>query len=134
MQHSDNAPYTFGLSPLTCSTAVFGHETHCSCTKLHVTAVCYRDSRNDSNCRFCPINGIQQKAIACPAAIKNRTSRVSSTNGSTAVASVCVCVCMCVRACVRAERQYWCDWFRFYIYHAVYKKIRVLCFRVKEIR
>jgi len=89
------------LSHLTCSATVFGHETNCSRTKLHVTAVCYRDSRTDSNYHSCPTRGIQHKTTAGPTAIANRTSSGSWTNGSTAVAN-CVCVRACVRACVCA--------------------------------
>jgi hypothetical protein len=58
VQHSDNAPYTFVLSHLPRIAAVFGHKTNCSLTKLHVTAVCYRDSRTDSIHRFYPIREI----------------------------------------------------------------------------
>ena len=79
VQHSDNAPYTHSLSHLPCSTAVFGHQTNCSCTRLHVTAVSCTDSRTDSIHRFCPICGIQQKATEVPKVITNRTSGGSST-------------------------------------------------------
>ena len=101
VQHSDNTPYTCGLSHLTCSAAVFGHETNCSRTKLYVTADCYRDSRTDSIHHFSPVCGIQQKATAGPTAIAIRTSSCTSTNGSTDVAK-CVCVCVCVCVCARA--------------------------------
>jgi len=40
-------PYTFALSHLPHSAAVHGHETNSSCTKLHVTAICYRGSTTD---------------------------------------------------------------------------------------
>jgi hypothetical protein len=104
VQHSDNAPYAYGLSHLPCSATVFGNETNCSLTKVHVTPVSYRDSRTDSF-RLSPIREIQQKATAVQTAITNRTSRGSLTNGSTAVASVCVCVCVRVRACVHAQKR-----------------------------
>jgi hypothetical protein len=42
---------------------------------MHVTAVCYRDSRTDSIYRFSPIRVFQQKATAGPTAITNRNSR-----------------------------------------------------------
>ena len=96
MQHSDNAPYTYGLSHLPHSAAVFGYETTCSCNKVHVTPFSHKDSRTDS-ILLSPIHEIQQKATAGPTAITNRTSRGSLTNRSTAVASVYVC----------AERQHW---------------------------
>jgi len=35
---------------------------NCSCNKLHVTAVSYRDSRTESILRLSPISGIHQKA------------------------------------------------------------------------
>jgi hypothetical protein len=100
VQHSDNAPYTFALSHLPCIAAVFGHKTHCSLTKLHVTAVCYRDSRTDSIHRFYPIGDIQQEATADPTALTYGISRGSSTNSSTPVTSVYVCVCACACMCV----------------------------------
>ena len=90
MQHSDNSPYTYVLSHLTCSAAVFGHDTNCSRTKLHVTPVSYRDSRTDS-VPLSPVREIKQRATAGPTDITNRTSRGSLNNGSTAVAK-CVCV------------------------------------------
>jgi len=79
---------------------MFGHKTNCSCTKLHVTDVSYRDSRTDSIHRFFPICEIEQKATAVPTAITNWTSKIFSTNSSTAVIR-CVCVCVvCVYVCV----------------------------------
>ena len=112
MQHSDNAPYTFALSHLPCNAAVFGHQTNCSCTKLHETAVCCRDSRTNSIHRFSPIRENQQETTASPTAITNRNSRGYLTSGNTAVLSVCVCVCVvcgvcvCLCVCVCAEGQY----------------------------
>ena len=79
VQHSDNAQYTFTLAHLPHTATVFDHETNCSCTKLQVTAVCYRDSRTDSIHRFSPISEIQQKATAGPTSITNWTFRGSST-------------------------------------------------------
>ena len=73
-QHSDNTLCTYSLWHLTCVAAIFGHQTNCSCTKLHVTAVCYRDSRTHSIHRFSPISENQQKVTAGPTAITNRTS------------------------------------------------------------
>ena len=91
MQSSHNTPYTFALSLHSHSAAVFGHETNCSCTKLHVTAVCYSDSTTDSIHRFSPICGIEQKATAGPTTITNRNSEVLQPY------SCNKCVCVCVR-------------------------------------
>jgi len=90
----------------------FCHKTNCSLTKLHVTPVSYQDSRTDSILRSSPIREIQHATTAGPTAITNWTSRVSSTNGSTAVVK-CVCVCVCV--CVCAEGQY-CVWKPYFLY------------------
>jgi hypothetical protein len=49
---------------------------------------------------FSPVGEVQQRPIAGPTAVTNRNSRGSSTDRSTAVASVCVCVCLCVCVCV----------------------------------
>ena len=53
----------------------FWSQTNCSCTKLHVTAVSYRDSRADTIHRFSPTREIQQKVTAGPTAITNCTSK-----------------------------------------------------------
>ena len=71
VQHSVNAPYTYALSHLPHTAAVFGRATKCSCTKLHVTAVPYRDTRTDSF-PLSAIRKIQQKAKSGPTAITNR--------------------------------------------------------------
>jgi len=104
VQHSDNTPYTCGLSHLPGSAAVIRYETNCSLTKLHVSPVSYRDPRTGSIHHLYPIRGIEQKETAGATAIANWTSRGSSTNGRTAVAS-------CVQKGNTAS-----DWHRFYIY------------------
>ena len=54
MQRADNTPSTLALSHLPRSAAHFGNETYFSSTKLHVTAVSYKDSITDS-IHFSPI-------------------------------------------------------------------------------
>jgi hypothetical protein len=122
VQHSDNAPYTYGLSHLPCSAAVFSHETKCSLNKLHVTAVSYRDSRTDSIHLFSPIREIQQKATTGPTAMTNWNSRGSSTNGSSAAVK-CVCVFACVYLCVCL-----CVWVCLCVCRRVAWSVTGLCF------
>jgi hypothetical protein len=59
---------------------------------------------------FSPVDGIQQTPTAGPTAVTNRTSRGSSSDGSTAVASVCV-----------HKDSAGCDWLRFYTCNSVYR-------------
>jgi hypothetical protein len=83
---------------------MFLSQTNCSLTELHVTAVCYWNSRTDSIHRFSPICEIQQKATVGPTAITIRNSRglqprtdVVCRRSALFVTGLVLCISCCVQ-------------------------------------
>jgi hypothetical protein len=101
-----NSDNPFALSHLTCSAAVFGHDTKSSLTKLHVTAVSYREQQLIQY--VIPLQYVEfnrkQQHVQQPSQIRFPEVLQPYNNNN----------CVCVRVCV-------CDRRRFCIYHAVYR-------------
>jgi hypothetical protein len=116
-QISDHAPDTCAFSHLICNTTVFKEEPNFSRIKSAIVSISYsmRSLPHPGHKtglkvpRVPPGGEIQQKPTAGPTDVPNRISRGSSTDGSTAVASVCV-----------LNGSAGCDWLSVYTYLTVY--------------